>query len=190
MLIEKLDHLRNDIYNDQASCGGVEKDTGCSDKNRDFPGTPAGSIGTAEPRASFVSTSREGNQDLDQTWKKIIDLISEKHPSLAASLTKSSLKSPAAQSVIVEVNGGEFNMNVIRRNKNIAILRKICGEFFGDEIDLDIRSNTDQNHENRKKTQTTLLKKEALNHPLVADTIEIFNGSVVDVKILRPLKNA
>lgn len=94
------------------------------------------------------------------------------------------LKKPAARNLVIEVSGGEFNIKVIRRNKNIAILKKICSKFFGDAIDLDIINHFDPDRENQRKTQTALLQQDALSHPLVADTMEIFNGNVVDVKIL------
>jgi hypothetical protein len=42
-----------------------------------------------------------------------------------------------------------------------------------------------QNFEDQdKKNNAERLKQEALCHPLVTDTIDIFNGNVVDVKIL------
>lgn len=184
MLIEKLDRLRDDIHNNPASCVGAEKETVSSGQIQDFSGALSDPSGTAEPKAAFVSISGNVDPDLDQTWKKIIDLVSEMHPSLAASLTKCSLKKPAARNLVIEVSGGEFNMKVIRRNKNIAILKKICSKFFGDAIDLDIINHFDPDRENQRKTQTALLQQDALSHPLVADTMEIFNGNVVDVKIL------
>jgi DNA polymerase-3 subunit gamma/tau len=36
----------------------------------------------------------------------------------------------------------------------------------------------------KKKSKDNQLKQEAFNHPLVSDAIEIFNGKIVDVKIL------
>ena len=43
---------------------------------------------------------------------------------------------------------------------------------------------TPNNKSQQEKGLTDRLKKEALNHPLVDDAVEIFNGKVVDVKIL------
>jgi hypothetical protein len=36
----------------------------------------------------------------------------------------------------------------------------------------------------KKKTHDNELKKKALSHPLVADAVEIFDGKLIDVKIL------
>jgi len=35
-----------------------------------------------------------------------------------------------------------------------------------------------------KKNKTNDLKQKAIQHPLIADAVEIFNGKVVDIKIL------
>ena len=40
-----------------------------------------------------------------------------------------------------------------------------------------------------KKKNDNQLKQNALNHPLVADAIEIFEGKLLEVKILKGSKN-
>jgi DNA polymerase-3 subunit gamma/tau len=48
-----------------------------------------------------------------------------------------------------------------------------------------VKIKREQNDDARnKKSQADRLKQEALSHPLVADAIEIFDGKVVDIKIL------
>ena len=52
-------------------------------------------------------------------------------------------------------------------------------------MELIIKTKTIEDDESRqKKTGSGRSKQEALNHPLVADAVEIFNGKIVDVKIL------
>jgi len=41
-----------------------------------------------------------------------------------------------------------------------------------------------ENAPQKKINQSNSLKEGAVKHPLVADAIEIFNGNVVDVKLL------
>ena len=74
---------------------------------------------------------------------------------------------------------------MIRRKKNRNIIKAVCTDYFGKEMDVVITTKKIQNTESHsKKNHSGRLKQEALSHPLVADTIEIFNGNAVDVKIL------
>ncbi len=41
-----------------------------------------------------------------------------------------------------------------------------------------------ENDNQKKKSKDNQLKQEAFNHPLIADAIEIFDGKIVDVKVL------
>jgi hypothetical protein len=74
---------------------------------------------------------------------------------------------------------------MVMKKKNIGIIKKVCGDFFGREMDVIIRTKkiTDTKHQ-QKHDRKARLKQEALRHPLVADALEIFNGNIVDVKIL------
>ena len=48
-----------------------------------------------------------------------------------------------------------------------------------------VKIKREENNDARnKKSRTDRLKQEALSHPLVSDAIEIFDGKVVDIKIL------
>jgi DNA polymerase-3 subunit gamma/tau len=74
---------------------------------------------------------------------------------------------------------------MIRRQKNVAIIKKVCNDFFGKEMDTRITAKQNSSAENRReKSLADSMKKEALGHHLVTDAVEIFNGKVVDVKIL------
>jgi hypothetical protein len=43
---------------------------------------------------------------------------------------------------------------------------------------------TDAESPQKKNQNDSLLKQKAMSHPRVADAIEIFNGKLIDVKIL------
>ncbi len=45
--------------------------------------------------------------------------------------------------------------------------------------------NIPSGEDHKKKSNDSDLKNNAISHPLVADSIEIFNGQIVDVKIKR-----
>ena len=81
----------------------------------------------------------------------------------------------------IEVPGNGFTLTMIQRGKNMAILRKVCAEILGGDIDIQIAVNPDQ-HVNDKKKDIEL-RDQAISHPLVAEAIEIFSGQLVDVKV-------
>lgn len=137
------------------------------------------------PAESPPATTFNNNESIDKTWERLLDILSEKHPSLAACLTESSLNNLNAQSMEIEVKGNSFNCSMIQREKNMAILKKICSDFFGKSMAITINAQpAGDNRKKQKVDQAGRLKHEAINHPLVADAVEIFNGKVIDVKIL------
>jgi len=181
LLIEKLDNLKNESYKktgheiseDQASYGCCEKGAKWSTETRDLKES------VAQPHVS-------GQDNLDLTWERLLNIFLENHSALAASLKKCVLKKLTEQSLEIEINGNDFNVNMIKRNKNVAIIEKVCEDFFGKRMDLTltVKKNQKKDKQEHKTDRENRLKQEALSHSLVADTIEIFNGRVLDVKVL------
>jgi DNA polymerase-3 subunit gamma/tau len=119
------------------------------------------------------------------TWSRLYEIISQKNPSLGASLTRCRLKQVAADHIEIEVRDNGFTLNMLQRKKNKTILKKICAAYFGEEKDIMLISSSEPDEERpKKKSQNDHhLKQKALSHPLVADAIEIFSGKLIDVKI-------
>ena len=183
VLIEKLDTLRKDMGVDSTS--GTKSRPSYHDLEEDGVNTSTKTEATAEPVTPFAAASTRRNEHYDEIWKKILSIFLKKHPSLAANLKNSAITYMDKERLEIEVNGNSFNINMVKKDKNIAIIKKICSDFFGKDIDVIVKIKREQNNEARhKKSQADRLKKEALSHPLVADAIEIFDGRVVDVKIL------
>ena len=104
---------------------------------------------------------------------------------MGASLTKCRLKQVAADHIEIEVRDNGFTLNMLQREKNKTVLKKICAAYFGEEKEILLTSSSGPEQERpKKKSQNDHhLKQKALSHPLVADAIEIFNGKLIDVKI-------
>jgi DNA polymerase-3 subunit gamma/tau len=202
-LIDKLDTLRQEtvtthskeLFETQASYGPGEIKIDRQDKGNDTPkdtpkdttnelpdssGGPKDINGTGNPGAETISNS---SYDLDSTWTRLFEIISRKHPSLASNLAKCHLKNLTEQSIEIEVNGNVFNTQMVRRSKNMTILKNICKDFFSKTMKIIITEKFDSNHKRDKKDRDNHLKNEALSHPLITDAINIFNGKAVDVKI-------
>ena len=122
--------------------------------------------------------------DESDPWRAIQDVISERYPSLAPNLTHSRLVKLSGNTLDIEVNGSDFNYQRMRRKENIKILEQISGSFFGRQMRVVIHPGVNMNGQPNRETidAANRLKKDLLHHPLVADTIEIFNGKLVDLK--------
>ena len=185
VLIEKLDNLRKDIFKARTDFRDTENRPLFKDNEEGSIKTSGEASGTAESIEPFTSAPLDLNENIDSIWKKLLSTFSEKYPSLAANLKYSTIKSMAGHRMEIEVNGNDFNINMVRRNKNSAIIKKVCSDFFGKDMEVIITAKKIQDLENQgRKSHAKRLKQEALSHPLVTDTIDIFNGNIVDVKIL------
>ncbi|MFQ5485336.1 MAG: DNA polymerase III subunit gamma/tau [Desulfobacterales bacterium] len=167
ILIEKLDNLRREIQGIGNQKNNLKKNSEPIKRQTELTPTPDDTI------------------DEDDTWKKLKNLISEKNPSLAAFLKKCTLSKLTEDSLAIEANGNEFNLRMIQRRKNMQNLESICKDFFGKEMHLSIKAKASKPDERAlKKNRTNDLKQKAIQHPLIADAVEIFNGKVVDIKLL------
>jgi hypothetical protein len=185
ILIEKLDNLRKDIYETRTDFRDTESKPVFKDNEEGSIKTSGEVSGTAESMEPFISAPLDPNENIDRVWERLLSTFSEKYPSLAANLKNSTIKSLSGHRLEIEVNGNDFNINMVRRNKNSVIIKKVCSDFFGKDMEIIIAAKKIQNHENQdKKDHAERLKQEALSHPLVTDAIDIFNGNIVDVKIL------
>lgn len=185
VLIEKLDSLKKEIDETPADSHETPKMPVRQTDEKQKQGTSDTPVGIAESQAPFTSEPPDVNEKIDRTWKRLLALFSEKHPALAANLKHAAIKKLADQRLEIEINGNDFNINMVRREKNTNIIKTVCNDFFGKEMDVIITTKKIQNNESHQiKNSTGRLKQEALSHPLVADTLEIFNGNAVDVKIL------
>jgi DNA polymerase-3 subunit gamma/tau len=189
VLIDKLDILREEMF--------------AYDQRQEFAGTTpppainakdpsAGSQGKISPGSSKsgakieeASPTNSPAENSDEAWKRISKIISNKHPSLAANLAKCKIKKIEGHCLEIEVPGNGFTLKMIQREKNMAVLQQVCADVLGSRKDIRLVPGTkpDDNYQ-KKKSHDNELKKKALSHPLVADAVEIFDGKLIDVKIL------
>ena len=194
VLIDKLDILREEMfaYDQPQEFAGTAPHTAINAKD-----PSAGSQGKTSPSSSKSGAKRSGAEieeassanspaeNSDEAWKRISKIISNKHPSLAANLAKCKIKKIEGHCLEIEVPGNGFTLKMIQREKNMGVLQQVCAEVLGSRKDIRLAPGTkpDDNYQ-KKKSHDDELKKKALSHPLVADAVEIFNGKLIDVKIL------
>ncbi len=198
-LIDKLDHLRTEISQGTGDSVDTDRIKGPerplrnearsyqSDSLQQATGTHSRDASRGHGfSATPPVTDKDSDIDIEEAWEKIQQIISDKNPSLAATLTRCKLKQPAPDRLEIEVTGNGFNLNLIRRDRNLDIIKKVCRDVFARELEIVITAGKATGNDNRKKKiEANRLKTEALSHSLVADAIEIFDGKVVDVKIIK-----
>jgi DNA polymerase-3 subunit gamma/tau len=116
--------------------------------------------------------------------QQIIETIARQNPSLAANLAKCQINKPEGQILVIEVPGNGFTLNMIQRDKNMAVLKQVCTDILGSRHELQFKACDSAKNKSQKKKKDNQLKQKAISHPLVADAIEIFDGKLIDVKIL------
>ena len=183
LLIEKLDDLRQEV-----SSGGPGHQTvaGGHPPRPQAPSAPTGSEakpdGFGDGSETF-SPARAPSGNVDSKWQQIGEIISKKNPSLAANLLKCRLKSSVGKTLEIEVPDNGFTINMIQRDNNMALLKKVCTEVYGQRQNIQLTLNSSLGGHSQKKKENSQLKQKAIRHPLVADAIEIFDGKLVDVKV-------
>jgi len=189
VLIDKLDLLRQEIYSQPSGEFPAQKPsekpampgTGRQTDDQDLDSVP----GQRQPEPEPLPVAADPAPDLETTWRQLYEIISKENPSLGASLANCRLKQVSADAIEIEVFDNGFTLNMLEREKNKAILKKICMTHFGAEKNVVLTTSAESEAESpKKKSQNEQhLKQKALRHPLVADAIEIFNGKLIDVKL-------
>ena len=194
VLIDKLDILREEMfaYGQPQEFAGTSPNTeiNAKDPSPGFQGkTSPGSSKSGAKRSGVeteeASATNSSAENSDEAWKRISKIISNKNPSLAANLAKCRLTKIEGHRLEIEVPGNGFTLKMIQREKNMAVLQQVCTDVLGSRKDIRLAPGTkpDDNYQ-KKKSHDNELKKKALSHPLVADAIEIFDGKLIEVKIL------
>jgi len=184
-LIEKLDDIQKQFSSVQ--------DLSLSETQKGFEAVVEPPV--TKPQTDGQKHSSPANQPLsdpvssmpgDETdpWQSILDVISERYPSLAPNLAHSRLVKLSEKTLEIEVNGSDFNYQRMQRKENIKILESISQSFFERPMRVVVHAGVNMNGQPKREKidAANRLKKDLLQHPRVADAIEIFNGKLVDIK--------
>ncbi len=157
-------------------------------ENFEPPSPSAGTseIKEAENAASDYAHVNTQEQEPVDRWKNVVDFIIKSTPALGALLKDSRFKKISGKNLEVEIRGNEFHINRLKNKKNSSILKKVCKDFFGKDIKININAKTaEKDMKTVEKQDNGKLEQGALDNPLVKDIMEIFKGSsLVSVKVL------
>ncbi|HSO63328.1 MAG TPA: DNA polymerase III subunit gamma/tau [Desulfobacterales bacterium] len=191
-LIQKLEELRREV-------DGRSTPSGNTTGNRPPPPPAGRAMPPSEgpggrsalrpvPAAApppVPGTDRSVAGSLEAAWQQVIEIIAQQQPSLVANLKKCSLRSAEPGRLEIVPPANHYAGGMLRRDKHLALLKTVCAEVFGGAVDIVIAAGgaSGMNPQEKRERNHTLVQQ-ALNHPLIADAIDIFNGKLVDVQIL------
>ncbi len=115
-------------------------------------------------------------------WDQLLQRVGEEKPSLTGFLQKCRFGDLGEERLTIEVRGNEFTFNSIK--KHIRYLEEVCGRLAGRTISVDLSAQPeDAGVKQKEKQKAEELKQKALSHPRVMETIELFDGKIIDVKV-------
>jgi len=128
------------------------------------------------------------SENLAQTWQQLLDVFSKKCPTLVPNLEKATLTKIGKDFLEIMVTGNSFYTARLRDKKSMAELQEVCDQFFGRKMRIKIvesgKGGSRKKGSPKESDKARRLKKEALSHSIVTDALDVFNGKIVDVKIL------
>ncbi|AOY58335.1 MULTISPECIES: DNA polymerase III subunit gamma/tau [Desulfococcus] len=130
-----------------------------------------------------ADTSYDPEESLDVTWRKLTALACGRSSALGSYLNRTALAHIGDETLDIIVHGNGFNLKQIHKRQEF--LQEAVQSFFGRNFHLNFRLNDGGEESRQKKIDAVnTIRQEALNHPTVAAAVEIFDGKIVDVKIL------
>ncbi len=175
-IIKKLGHLAKEVTTGHGITEVKEVRQGLQ------PETPP-----APELATESEQESESSENLAQTWQQLLAVFSESCPTLVPILEEATLTEIGKDFLEITVTGNSFYTARLRDKKSMASIQKVCDQFFKRRMKIKIVESgkgTSQKRQHKESDRERRLKKEALAHPLVTDALEVFQGRVVDVKIL------
>ncbi len=206
-LIEKLDLLRHEfdkggaaahisdpVYpqpatdDNESAAPSDERQASVNEtnENRETQAEAVESEPPGQEEAAGEATPDQTERTSEDHWQCILKTISETQPSLGACLSSGCIKGIQDDQIEIEMPSNQFHMNWVSKDKNRKILEKVCRRHFNRKMEILITGQEAQpaesGHINKKETQH--LKQEALNHPMVEAAMKLFQGKIIEVKIL------
>jgi DNA polymerase-3 subunit gamma/tau len=182
-MISKIDGLRKALES-----GMLEPDSRGAG-TAPVPGALVAAPQTAEPGATEAPADPPpgpfSESDPAGLWEQVYRLLAERHPSLAPHFKDAVVVALAGERLDLEVQGSDFVLGRARRPESLESLSRIVSELLGRPITVVVAGRLAQ-LKKKDSGRDQRLKQEAWGHPLVTETMDLFQGKLVDVKVLKP----
>jgi DNA polymerase-3 subunit gamma/tau len=135
---------------------------------------------SVEPVGGQTAAPAGPNGDGDAILERAAAQVPE---SLSSLLRKCKLTSVEPGALQLEINAADFHIK--RLKKQERTLQKIFSDVTGSSVRLTLKKGVESGGPaTNRAAEANRRREEALNHPLVAAAMEIFEGTLVDVKPL------
>jgi DNA polymerase-3 subunit gamma/tau len=153
-------------------------------------GHPAMAVREAAPLATAPAPAAEPREDRGP-WQRILEAVAQRRPSLVGALSNAGLVAGNAGVVTIELGGSDFQCSLVTRSENRDLLATICSEIYGQPLQVEFsrRKTQDDPAPVVPAQQGARLRDATLNHPLVEEALRLFDGRLVDIKVLDPQSN-
>jgi len=123
--------------------------------------------------------NQENLSNKKKTWQGFLKKIEQKFPFMFTLLSKGYVNEKDSTKIIVELKEcSSFDKKRIENKK--PELQKICNEFLGKHLTINILSENSVLPQNNKKKNDIKAKQAAFNHPFVVEAQKLFNGEIIN----------
>jgi DNA polymerase-3 subunit gamma/tau len=113
------------------------------------------------------------------TWENFLKKIEQSQPFICALLTKGSVKENPHGEIIVELeNCSSFDKKRVENKENE--LKHLCREFLGKNLTIKIILQDNRLNDSLEQKNEIKARQAALNHPLVVEAQQLFNGEIIN----------
>jgi hypothetical protein len=134
------------------------------------------------PEKSGAAADPVGSEDIQELWGRAVAVIGESKPSIAAALGRAKIGDMSDQAFTVVLHENGYTAKLVK--KNLAMVESVCREQTGCKVHIDFSDDAaDEKNSTAEKQKADEIRQTLLNHPLVADAVDIFNGKIEEIKI-------
>ena len=128
--------------------------------------------------------------DLEEKWAQLIDHIKAQNPILGSLLRYGRLLHLDEEQIEIGFENGSFYLEKMSEEKNKRECEEVCRDFFKKELRLifkdfvaEERNAHTENGRNEESTDRERhLRKEAMENPVIKEAVEIFDGTIEEIK--------
>ncbi len=134
---------------------------------------------------NYVSKAENYNSNIEKNWDNFVKEVRKDFPFVAVVLSKVRLKEITETGMVIE--GILRPKDLSRIESRMEELKQAAENFFKRKLTIKILNQAPQVKSSeptgtKKEKTPAQVRKEILSHPLVAEAIKMFNGSIVDIK--------
>jgi len=196
-IMDRLKELESNLagYPSEMPVGELEREEGLDSQAGISPTSMVKEEEQEEEEIHPVSAKEGGREDtqiadLDENWAKLIDYIKAQNPILGSFLRYGRLLHVGDEEIEIGFEKGSFYLEKMSEEENRRQCEEVCRNFFKKELRLVFRDFTGKRSgagagKGKVEGPTNKerhLKKEAMENPVIQEAVEIFDGTIEEIK--------